>query len=514
MQLVGLRNSNVEEQRKPQRGAFGGGKQDDPVSSHVATVDHHLSLEARLKNKFNTIRRGVMAMKPTTDVGDDDPYAFTDVDVKPADIKPTPNIGSASVVPPVAPVVNNCHWNDLLVKMATRVPSTSLSAPSGPTAIAKLYPELAEKLEHVRSSKSDNKVTKGSLNKSSRTMNRLQTKIAQNKLKDRLKRNKNRDRMIISRNSSQPVPPVISPTPFSSLLTRMEKTVSVGGPTNVLLNRTSGDSAMITTEQAASPSVANQLLCSQLTSYVLPQRIDVTASGDMPRHREIVPLVTNTGSTDLSERCRDSTPVGARKKKCTPNKRKSNTKSVGSQRRNHCVGWKKKLGTSDVSISNSLQEGTAVTSLSRQQLPLVTPPLPRPQLPIQNMPLSSCVSPAAGMDLTQTVPQPPLRLPAPVQCRQQVPLMSTPLVSSLPPLHLPLTPQFSPVTPTLLDTPLAYTCIRQRKNHQSDKCCKQIKGRLRDSNALDLYMRHTECRRRNDHVLPVGEYKSEYDNNN
>ena len=64
--------------------------------------------------------------------------------------------------------------------------------PGSSTPIAQLYPELAEKLERTRS-KPDVKL-KGDLKnksgqKNSRTMNRLQTKIAQNKIKDKLKKN-------------------------------------------------------------------------------------------------------------------------------------------------------------------------------------------------------------------------------------------------------------------------------------------------------------------------------------
>lgn len=57
---------------------------------------------------------------------------------------------------------------------------------SGSSSLAKIYPELAEKLEKIKP-KLETKV-KGKV-KSSRTMNSLQTKIAQNKIKDKLKRN-------------------------------------------------------------------------------------------------------------------------------------------------------------------------------------------------------------------------------------------------------------------------------------------------------------------------------------
>ncbi|XP_053409010.1 uncharacterized protein LOC123560746 isoform X2 [Mercenaria mercenaria] len=66
---------------------------------------------------------------------------------------------------------------------------------AGQSSLAKIYPELAEKLEKIKP-KMETK-TKGKV-KSSRTMNSLQTKIAQNKIKDKLKRNQ-----CSSNNSSQ-----------------------------------------------------------------------------------------------------------------------------------------------------------------------------------------------------------------------------------------------------------------------------------------------------------------------
>ena len=58
--------------------------------------------------------------------------------------------------------------------------------PAESGSLAKIYPELAEKLEKIKP-KVETKV-KGKA-KSSRTMNSLQTKIAQNRIKDKLKRN-------------------------------------------------------------------------------------------------------------------------------------------------------------------------------------------------------------------------------------------------------------------------------------------------------------------------------------
>ena len=63
---------------------------------------------------------------------------------------------------------------------------SSTDSSSGQSSLAKIYPELAEKLEKIKP-KIEPKL-KGKV-KSSRTMNSLQTKIAQNKIKDKLKRN-------------------------------------------------------------------------------------------------------------------------------------------------------------------------------------------------------------------------------------------------------------------------------------------------------------------------------------
>lgn len=63
---------------------------------------------------------------------------------------------------------------------------TKTTVDVGQSSLAKIYPELAEKLEKIKP-KVETK-NKGKV-KSSRTMNSLQTKIAQNKIKDKLKRN-------------------------------------------------------------------------------------------------------------------------------------------------------------------------------------------------------------------------------------------------------------------------------------------------------------------------------------
>ena len=115
----------------------------------------------------------------------DDPYAFHDA------------------APEVSPVANSMGQTGLaggmsggLADMASRspypqsLPSPSQSRPMGEgmggLSKAKLYPELAEKLEKVRPGP-EAKTAKARA-RSSRTMNKLQTKIAQNKIKDKLRK--------------------------------------------------------------------------------------------------------------------------------------------------------------------------------------------------------------------------------------------------------------------------------------------------------------------------------------
>ncbi|ELU02134.1 hypothetical protein CAPTEDRAFT_196622 [Capitella teleta] len=111
----------------------------------------------------------------------DDPYAFPDAD-------PLPAPPQAKTSPPIT-----YHNN----------PS---SRPINTISIAKLYPELAEKLERVRTKSSEQKNAKTPVkNAHSRTMSRLQTKIAQNKIKDKLK---NRTYSNVPAQPSTPLTPV------------------------------------------------------------------------------------------------------------------------------------------------------------------------------------------------------------------------------------------------------------------------------------------------------------------
>ena len=83
-------------------------------------------------------------------------------------------------------VVANVGVSDVSQGIPKPVSYVPQKPPAESGSLAKIYPELAEKLEKIKP-KVETKV-KGKA-KSSRTMNSLQTKIAQNRIKDKLKRN-------------------------------------------------------------------------------------------------------------------------------------------------------------------------------------------------------------------------------------------------------------------------------------------------------------------------------------
>ena len=175
---------------------------EEPPTSNGISGDNKLRLEERLKNKFNLHQK-----EPGGggDVFDDDPYAFHDTDppklvgktspiIKPSPPPAKSNSLTSSKAPSPQIKTNTIlglssaspeHNHVAPTKVAPLNPKAADNTRSGMSSIAKLYPELAEKLERVRT-KTDPKAKTST--KSSRTMNRLQTKIAQNKIKDKLKK--------------------------------------------------------------------------------------------------------------------------------------------------------------------------------------------------------------------------------------------------------------------------------------------------------------------------------------
>lgn len=138
----------------------------------------------RVKPKFENRRLHMSKLhmnKDSSGLDDpEDPYAF-------------PDTGNDS-----APKVNSSPLSSS-VNMETLSVTTSNSSggkspgggvdQGGVSSIAKLYPELAEKLEKIKPKFDMGKVKDKGKERSSRTMNILQSKIAQNRIKDKMKKN-------------------------------------------------------------------------------------------------------------------------------------------------------------------------------------------------------------------------------------------------------------------------------------------------------------------------------------
>lgn len=112
----------------------------------------------------------------------DDPYAFPD---------PGGEEKTKTTVNTILPSSSPYHEAPLSVgSQGSHGSKSPGDGGMGVSSIAKLYPELAEKLEKIKPKfDTGNKSKEKGKAKSSRTMNRLQTKIAQNRIKDKLKRN-------------------------------------------------------------------------------------------------------------------------------------------------------------------------------------------------------------------------------------------------------------------------------------------------------------------------------------
>ena len=170
------------------------------AGGNITMLDTRKSIEERsLKNRFKLSCQEIN--KPHKRSSTDDPYAFMDSDVEPSKAKKlSPENVSLSLKPAiVAPLTSP-------IKSAVQVPESTANSPNSTSntnsvmtkpssSIAKLYPQLAQKLEKPKpkveaadkgKGKTDQKPTRTS--KSSKTMNRLQSKIAQNKIKDKLKK--------------------------------------------------------------------------------------------------------------------------------------------------------------------------------------------------------------------------------------------------------------------------------------------------------------------------------------
>lgn len=146
----------------------------------------HLINSGNAKAKFSLSKdTSAPVIKASPSAGDpDDPYAFPDAG--PAESK----AGDASGLLPAScdsVLGKSLQTGQGFVRSASDISSTAGFSLSGGSTIAKYYPELAEKLEKMRA-KPEAKVVPKSRARVSRTMNKLQTKIAQNKINLKLRK--------------------------------------------------------------------------------------------------------------------------------------------------------------------------------------------------------------------------------------------------------------------------------------------------------------------------------------
>ena len=209
-----------------------------------------MTLQDRLKTKFNLCQKE----NGPEDEDLDDPYAFPDSEpVRPGPSPPVPPpappLGPPPVTdsPPANHVTASHHHittsvNNIVPSQPSLSPviatgssvgsekgstSSKVSTPENsnhasagaqcPVPIAKLYPELAEKLERARVKpevklKQESKSSRSST-RSSRTMNQLQNKIAQNKIKDKLKKNQGQSNQATPEQQPSTPQPQLSPVP-------------------------------------------------------------------------------------------------------------------------------------------------------------------------------------------------------------------------------------------------------------------------------------------------------------
>lgn len=191
-------------------------------STISSMLDNKMTLEDRLKTKFNLCQKE----NGPEDEDLDDPYAFPDSEpVKLAQSPVQSGPPSLTESPPVNHVtVNNVGTNAVTTPNAgtekgsiskVPTPENSNHGIQATVPMAKLYPELAEKLERARG-KPEVKLkqeSKSKSSRSSRTMNQLQTKIAQNKIKDKLKKNQGHSNQTTPEHQPSTPQPQLSPIP-------------------------------------------------------------------------------------------------------------------------------------------------------------------------------------------------------------------------------------------------------------------------------------------------------------
>lgn len=159
-------------------------KKDKPAT--VPENKLHLTNSGSMKAKFSLSKdNSSPVIKPALSAGDpDDPYAFSDAG--PAESKPSGLTGGLQTSCDSV-LGKSLQSGQGFVRAASDINSTAGFGQSGGSTIAKFYPELAEKLEKMRA-KPEPKAAVKSRSRSSRTMNKLQTKIAQNRINEKLKK--------------------------------------------------------------------------------------------------------------------------------------------------------------------------------------------------------------------------------------------------------------------------------------------------------------------------------------
>lgn len=180
-----------------------GNKEKDANSSQEV---NKMTFGDRLKIKKLTKPSALLGTVVESPEDPDDPYAFHDAapDMVQSGMNCTqmsPSVGVSSLMSDTP--VRSPHPQTNPTPLQNRPSADSSSG----LPKAKLYPELAEKLEKVRPNV-ESKIPK-SRARSSRTMNKLQTKIAQNKIKDKLRKSQESNQSELSPNQ------VASPEPTS-----------------------------------------------------------------------------------------------------------------------------------------------------------------------------------------------------------------------------------------------------------------------------------------------------------
>ena len=176
MQVLGML---PKKERKPKKEKEKERELQGAVLSAHLEQKHLFQNQIRSRLAVDSIKNQIALIQNSVGRDDvEDVYAFpTDPGERSERINPVSTVITNSTIPTASAGIG-------MTKSVSVSAGDSTS--SGSSSLAKMYPELAEKLEKIKP-KLETKV-KGKV-KSSRTMNSLQTKIAQNKIKDKLKRN-------------------------------------------------------------------------------------------------------------------------------------------------------------------------------------------------------------------------------------------------------------------------------------------------------------------------------------